>query len=575
VLSSEPTHSAAQGRTHSRDFSNWPNELSIGATRLPNHARQLGRFTSHEYRAIGLRMALSPAANLATEPRWFGAQFTFGESAAAASEMVGAFVEGAQGSWNQDSNVLVDGSLGAGGVAAALGHFPGAGAAKDGWDARVAKGKLVAYPGNRFGDHLAPFEAAFAEGVAAVIAGYGIPEAGPWTGLGGLVDGATLEQVGASFNQSLLTGVLRDHYGFEGLVLAPPGVLEDEGLAPLGAPWGMETATKAARAAKAVNAGVDQFLGLSDTTPISDAVTAGTIGAARLDAAAARALALAVRLGLFEDPYVDANAAQGVVLASKGVSAGRQASADGLVVLVNEDKPAGWLDPYVDGQPTAGNAGNGTGKVLPAPPGIPYEAPGCNFYVGGDVDLNYVRSVYEGYGYLCNDMGTIGGKVADTEAKKMAYCDYVFVRVKAPHVDDPDTGTLGLPLASLEYTPEELAAVAAARAAIASEPTSNAQLIVGVDGGRPAALAGLMAHAPKGVVMTWAGQYPGNPDADKIFLDVLFGIRAAARTAGAGKLPIALPASDAAAQAQHEDVAGDGAATTFVEGYGLDLRPFN
>jgi beta-glucosidase len=572
VLSSESTHASGQGRTHSRDFSNWPNELSIGATRLPNHARQLGRFTSHEYRAVGLRMTLSPAANLATEPRWFGAQYSFGENAAAAGAMVEAFVEGAQGAWNQDTSALLDGDLGAGGVAAAVGHFPGAGPAKGGWDARFEKGKFLTYPGGKFGDHVAPFEKAIGKGVAAVIASYGIAEAGAWTGLGGVVDGATLEQVGASFNQKLLTDVLRDHYGFEGLVLAPPGVLED---APLGAPWGMETATKAQRAAKAVNAGVDQFLGLADTTPISDAVTAGTIASARLDAAASRALALAFQLGLFEDPFVDADQAAAVVASSKGVPAGRAASADGLVVLVNANKPAGWLDTYVNGEPTAGNAGNGTGKVLPAPPGIPYEAPGCNFYVGGDVNLNYVRSVYEGYGYLCNDMETIRGNVADTEAKKMALCDYVFVRVNAPHVDDGDTGAWKYPLASLEYTAAELAAVAAAREAIASVPGSKAQLVVGVDGGRPAVLTQLLAHDPSAVVMHWAGQYPANADADKTFLDVLFGIRAAARSAGAGKLPVSLPASDAAASTQLEDVAGDGAAGTYVEGFGLDLKPFN
>jgi beta-glucosidase len=578
VLSSQPTHSSGQGRTHSRDFSIWPNELSVGATRLPNHARQLGRFTSYEYRAVGLRMALSPAANLATEPRWFGTQYTFGENATAAGAMVEAFVEGAQGAWNQNTNTLVGADLGAGGVAAALGDFPGAGAAKDGWDARFAKGKFLSYS-TKLGDHLAPFEKAIGKNVAAVVASYGVAETGPWTGLGGVVDGATIEQVGAAFNGKLLTDVLRGHYGFEGVVLAPPGVLED---APLGAPWGMETATMEQRAAKAVNAGVDQFLGVSDTTPIAAAVTSGAIAAARLDAAASRVLALAFQLGLFEDPYVSADDAAGAIASSKGGPAGRQASADGIVVLVNGNKPTGWLNPFDEnGQPTSGNAGNGTGKVLPAPPGIPYGDPGCKFYVGGDVNLNYVRSVYDGYGFLCNDMEEINGKVADTEAKKAAYCDYVFIRVKAPHEDDSDTGAWKYPLASLEYTDAQLEAVRAAREAISGTAGSQAQLVVGVDGGRPAAIGKLLALDPNAVVMHWAGQYPansqspGNTDADKTFLDVLFGIRSSARSGGAGKLPVSLPASDAAASTQLPDVAGDGHDATFVEGYGLDLKPFN
>ena len=50
-----------------------------------------------------------------------------------------------------------------------------------------------------------------------------------------------------------------------------------------------------------------------------------------------------------------------------------------------------------------GNAGNGTMKVLPAPPGEPYVAAGCSYFIMGNFDLDYVRSVSAGYGLLTND----------------------------------------------------------------------------------------------------------------------------------------------------------------------------
>jgi hypothetical protein len=326
-----------------------------------------------------------------------------------------------------------------------------------------------------------------------------------------------------------------------------------------------------------VNAGVDQFLGLADTSPIAAANTAGTLAAGRLDAAATRALKAIFSLGLFENPYVNADAASTAVSTSGGVTEGRQAMADGLVIVVNNDKPAGWLDKYENGQPTAGNAGNGTGKVLPAPPGIPYEDPGAMLYVAGDFDLNYVDSVVGGYSRLyCNTADNIEGRPVSTEAERMGYCEYVFVRVDGAYADDPDSGSYDYSLTALEYGTSNpaLVPVAAARAAISGTAGSNAQLIVGIDGGRPQVLAEVLAYQPSAVIMQWNGQYPRNQDSDKIFLDVAFGIASAKRTDGAGKLPVALPLSDAAAAAQDEDLPGDGADARFPAGFGIDFPVF-
>jgi beta-glucosidase-like glycosyl hydrolase len=569
VLSMQPAHSAGNGRVRARGFSQWPAELSLAASGSTAVLEKFGEVVSKEYRAIGVRMAISPSADLLTDPRWFQGQFTFGEDAALVADLAAAYVKGLQGT-----------TLGSTSVAAVVGHFPCAGPAKDGWDDRLAKGKYLSYPGKKFDVHEGAFGKVLAGGVAGVMPAYGIVERGDWTAVGGLVDGNTIEQVGASFNAKLLTDVLRTHHGFGGLVVAPAGVLENAGTSPLGAPWGMESANRTERIAKGVAAGVDQFAGVSDVAPLAAASDAGAITTAQIEASAKRALSLAFQLGLFENPYVDPAKAPQIANSDTSYQAGLDAMNRGMVLLVNKDKPAGWLNHDGNGTQVGdkGNAGNGSLKVLPAPPGEPYVSAGCDYFVAGDFDLDYVRSVSAGYGNLTNDSPNVKGVDIDTNAadggaaQRMALSDYVFIRVAAPFASDPDSGVLDLPLQTLVYGPDAataLDAIAKARAAITASATSKAQIVVGVDAGRTSVLSEVLAYNPSGLYVQWNGTMPANGYADKVFLDVAFGI-----VNGVGKLPAALPASDAAAASQSPDVAGDGADTTFVAGHGLSTPMF-
>jgi len=242
----------------------------------------------------------------------------------------------------------------------------------------------------------------------------------------------------------------------------------------------------------------------------------------------------------------------------------------GMVLLRNVQKPAGWLNGSGDGTQTGDwhNAGNGTLRVLPAPPGIDYVGSSRPtwFYVGGGFDLDWVDSVSSGYGVLVNRLATFA---AMTEGEKMAASDYVIVRIRTPWPVDPDSGPLGLPLPSLGWDPAALAPVAAARAALDAHPASQAQLVVVVDAARPPLVGEVLAYAPSALYVSWAGPRPENPQGDKVALDVIFGI-----VDGKGKLPISLPASDDAAAAQLPDVPGDGADATFVRGYGLETKHF-
>jgi beta-glucosidase-like glycosyl hydrolase len=562
VLSMEPAHSSGNGRTHAKGFSQWPSELGLGATGDTALVRKFGQFVSQEYRAIGVRMALSPVGNLATDPRWYGSQFTFGEGDT--GPLVAEYVKGLQGT-----------TLGTNSVAAVIGHFPGAGAAKGGFDARLAKGKAMVYAGNQFDAQVAPFQAALGAGALGVIAGYGIPETGAWTGLAGLVDGASIEQVGVSFNAVLLNNVLRTAFAYNGLVVAPEGVLDAEGGATLGAPWGMETATRGERVAKAVAAGVDQFIGLGNTADLD----AAGLTDAQVNASAKRALTLIFQLGLFENPYVDAAKAPSLCNTDTAYQTGLDAMNRGMVLLVNKAKPSGWLNGKADGTQTSdkGNAGNGSGKVLPAPPGEPYVAAGCDYYVAGDFDLDYIRSVSAGYGTLTNDATSVKNVPVTTAAQRMALSDYIFIRIASPFLRDADSGALAQPMSALTYAstaPTLLDPVIEARAAIKAwtgSPASQAQIVVVVDAGRPSVMSELLSatYDISGLYLAWMGTMPGNAFADKVVLDVAFGI-----VDGKGTLASGLPASDMAAAAQLPDTAGDGQDATFVRGFGLQTNHF-
>jgi beta-glucosidase len=78
--------------------------------------RQFGDIARQEYLAVGIRLALHPMADLATEPRWARCNGTFGEDADLSAQMTVAYIRGFQGK-----------TLGKDSVACMTKHFPGGG----------------------------------------------------------------------------------------------------------------------------------------------------------------------------------------------------------------------------------------------------------------------------------------------------------------------------------------------------------------------------------------------------------------------------------------------------------------
>jgi len=310
-------------------LSMWPEPTGFGAIGDQDAVRLFADISRRECRAVGIHMALSPMADLASEPRWGRISDTFGEDPEQVRNLVRAYVEGLQGS--------TDG-LARDGVISVIKHWAGHGAsAEQGFDGHFAYGRWSAFPGAAFEQHLAPYEGAFAAQVSGVMPTYTI--------LRDLVhDGHMIEQVGGAFNRDLLTHLLRGRYGFGGLIISDWGVIEDcpeDCMAGtngklVGMPWGMEKATKLERYVKAVQAGIDQFGGSEQPHYLIEAVERGLLAEAQLDAAARRVLVLKFQLGLFENPYVSPQEAEAVVNNPASHAAALSAQHRSLVLLKNE-----------------------------------------------------------------------------------------------------------------------------------------------------------------------------------------------------------------------------------------------
>ena len=339
-ISTDPRHHfqyAVGASAATSGFSQWPETLGLAAIGDDALVRRFGDIARQEYLAVGITQALSPQADLATEPRWARINGTFGEDADLARRMVQHYIEGFQ-----DGNTgLHDGS-----VVAVVKHWVGYGATKEGFDGHNYYGRYMTYPGNNFAYHVKPFEGAFTARAASIMPTYAMPD-GNIT-----VDGITLEQVGAGFSKALLTDLLRGKYGFEGVILSDWGITSDcdancrngtpAGVAPsfigFGTPWGMENATKAERYVKAVTAGMDQFGGVTEAPYLTQAVQRGQLTEARINASARRILVQKFKQGLFEHPFVDAAKAAATVGKAEFVEAGLDAQRRSLVLLENKEK---------------------------------------------------------------------------------------------------------------------------------------------------------------------------------------------------------------------------------------------
>ncbi len=337
TVSSDPRHSFLENAGVSfsaRAFSQWPEPLGLAALRDVDAVRQFADIARQEYVAVGIRSALHPTLDLATEPRWGRQAGTFGQDPDLVTELGTAYLEGFQ----QEV-------IGPDSVACTAKHFPGGGAQKDGEDAHFPYGREQVYPGGRFADHLKPFGPIVEAGTAAIMPYYGMP-------VGLEVDGEPIEQVGFGFNAQVVNGLLREQLGYDGVVVTDWELVNDNHVGDQVLParaWGVEHLDPPARMERILAAGADQFGGEECVEVLLGLVEQGRVTPARIDASARRLLTVKFRLGLFDDPFVDEDAAARTVGRADFRAAGHEAQARSVTVLTNESSEAGPTLPLAGG----------------------------------------------------------------------------------------------------------------------------------------------------------------------------------------------------------------------------------
>lgn len=276
------------GAAFVKDATYLPDEINQGAAGDVELVTRLNEVLKEELKAVGVRMALSPDADLITDPRWGRNQECYSEDVETVETMIAAAVKALQGENGLDENSVM----------ATVKHFPGAGAQTNGVD-----GSPLTISEDSIDLHLAGFKAAIDADVAAVMP-YGYSTV-PYLG-GDAVDNS------ADQSAAVMTDLLRGELGYEGIIQTD---------------WGLNFVG-------AANAGADVLggAGVRSTAQLVDGVDE-----ALLTDACRRILIAKFQMGLFENPYVDEDAAEEIIGSDEHKAVAKEAAAKSFTLVKYEN----------------------------------------------------------------------------------------------------------------------------------------------------------------------------------------------------------------------------------------------
>lgn len=278
----------------------FPQEIGMGATWDPAVVNAEGASAARAVAATGIDWNFAPVADLSRDQRWGRYYETYGEDPLLTGTLAAAAVKG------------IDNAHGAKHVVATVKHFAGYSEPSNGHD-RVPADVSVRY----LQDTLLPsYKAAVDAGAKTV-----------------MVNSGAVNGIPATASSYLLTKVLRDQWGFQGVVVS-----DWQDVRALQTTYHL-AADYPGAIAKAVNAGLDMAMEPYDAQGWSDglkaAVDRGLVSVKRIDQSVSRILKLKFQLGLFEHPYVDASKANAAVLGAD-TDIARQAADESQVLLRND-----------------------------------------------------------------------------------------------------------------------------------------------------------------------------------------------------------------------------------------------
>ncbi len=273
----------------------FPQAIALAATWDPDLMKRVAGAIAQEAKTRGIRDVLSPVVNIADDVRWGRVEETYGEDPYLASAMARAFVA----AFERD------------GVVATPKHFV----------ANVGEGGRDSYPIGVSERTLAeryfpPFIAAIKDaGARSIMTAYNS------------VDGSPATQ-----NRRLLNGILKGDWGFRGFVISDASATSGATVLH------MTEASTASSAKDAFEAGLDVVFQsqYGQQRPYLDAFQRGLIAPEIIDAAVARVLRVKFELGLFEQPYVDPDAAAVANGSEAHRALAREAARASMVLLKND-----------------------------------------------------------------------------------------------------------------------------------------------------------------------------------------------------------------------------------------------
>jgi beta-glucosidase len=276
-----------------------PLPLGLAATWNPELVEECARVSAREAATAGINWTFAPMIDIARDPRWGRIAESFGEDVVLTSRLAEAMVHGFQ-----DIDLAAPGA-----IAACAKHFAGYGAAESGRDYATTSIPEVELRNVYF----PPFAAAVAAGVATLMPSF-----------------SDLNGVPATGNEFLLRQVLREEWGFQGVVVSDWDSVRQLSIHGL-------TEDDAGSAFAAALAGVDMEMeGDAFQNHLASLVQQGLVRKELIDAAVARILRLKFRLGLFEDPYTDP-AIFPPLLDQPALDTARRAALQSIVMLGNRD----------------------------------------------------------------------------------------------------------------------------------------------------------------------------------------------------------------------------------------------
>ncbi len=278
----------------------FPIPLGLSATWDPAIVEKASRVAAMEASADGIRWTFSPMVDIARDARWGRMAEGAGEDPFLGSAMAAAYVRGYQGTRLDAPDS----------IAACAKHYVGYGAAEAGRDynsTEISEHTLRQY-------YLPPFHSAVDAGVVSLMSAFN-----------------SLDGIPSTANYFTLKDVLRNEWGFQGLVVSDwnsIGELINHGIANDGA--------TAAR--KAFLAGVDMDMVSSlYHDNLANLVNSGQVTQAEIDESVRHVLRVKFALGLFDHPYVDEAAAPKALFHPESLDASQNAAEHSFVLLKNDN----------------------------------------------------------------------------------------------------------------------------------------------------------------------------------------------------------------------------------------------